>query len=551
MVSSGSGWWSLSIITALPASTMGNTESSNEPSLTLPSPCLPRSLSQWAYSRLANRYFALGKVGTQRPSTSWVFQPTWSTCRWVHITRSTDSGAQPQAFSRLRKGVSRLRQPGLVRCLWLPRQVSIRMVCRGVLTIQVWIEPTRRSEPGSTWSGSIHAFWASKACWLKLGNMRAGLKPAPQISSTFSMVAPPSLRTVMAASFLERDDAADRLALVHQVEGVVDLLDRHGVGDQRIDVDLAVHVPVDDLGHVAPSLGAAERRAQPVPASHELEGPRGDLLTGAGDADDHRFAPAAMTAFQRLAHQLGVADTFEAVVGAAVGEFDQVRHQVLALERRRIDEVSHAELAAERLARRVEVDAHDHVGADHARALQDVEPDAAQAEHDDVGARFDLGGVEHRADAGGDAAADVADLVERRDGADFRQRNLGQHGVVREGRAAHIVVDLLALERKARRAVGHHALTLGRADRGAEIGLAGEAGFAGAAFGRVERDHVIALLQRDDAGPDVDHHARTLMAEDHRKEPFGIAAGTRELVGVADARCLDLDQHLAELRPFE
>jgi hypothetical protein len=31
-----------------------------------------------------------------------------------------------------------------------------------------------------------------------LGNMRAGLKPAPQISSTFSMVAPPSLRTVMA-----------------------------------------------------------------------------------------------------------------------------------------------------------------------------------------------------------------------------------------------------------------------------------------------------------------------------------------------------------------
>src|ERR1043166_7075436 len=99
------------------------------------------------------------------------------------------------------------------------------MVCRGVLTIQVWTEPTSRSEPGSTWSGTIQLFWASKASWLNLGNMRAGLKPAPQISSTFSMVAPPSLRTVIRASLLECDDASDRLALVHQVEGVVDLLD--------------------------------------------------------------------------------------------------------------------------------------------------------------------------------------------------------------------------------------------------------------------------------------------------------------------------------------
>src|SRR5215217_7323046 len=362
MVSSGSGWWSLSIITALPASTMGSTESSNEPSLTLPSPCLPRSLSQWAYSRLPNRYLALGNVGTQRPSTSWVFQPTWSTCRWVHITKSTDSGEQPQAFSRLRKGVSRLRQPGLVRCLWLPRQVSIRMVCLGVLTIQVWTEPTSRSEPGSTWSGTIQLFWASKASWLNLGNMRAGLKPAPQISSTFSMVAPPSLRTVMAWPPLsERDDAADRLSLVHQVEGIVDLLDRHHVGDERIDVDLLVHVPVDDLRHIAPALGAAEGRAHPVPAGDELEGTRGDLLAGAGDADDHRLAPAAMAAFQRLAHQLGVADAFEAVVGAAVGQLDEVGDQVLGPQCPGIDEVGHAELAAQCLALAIEVDAHDHV----------------------------------------------------------------------------------------------------------------------------------------------------------------------------------------------
>ena len=123
----------------------------------------------------------------------------------------------------------------------------------------------------------------------------------------------------------------------------------------------------------------------------------------------------------------------------------------------------------------IEIDADDHVGADQARALHDVQPDAAQAEHHDVGARLDLGGVDHRADARGDAAADVADLVERRIGADLRQRDLGQHGEVREGRAAHVVMDLLALEREARGAVGHHALALRRADGGAEVGLAREA----------------------------------------------------------------------------
>jgi hypothetical protein len=49
-------------------------------------------------------------------------------------------------------------------------------------------------------------------------------------------------------------------------------------------------------------------------------------------------------------------------------------------------------------------------GARQPRALNDVEADAAQAEHDDIVAHLHLGGVDHRADAGGDAAADVAAL---------------------------------------------------------------------------------------------------------------------------------------------
>src|SRR5262249_19549206 len=86
---------------------------------------------------------------------------------------------------------------------------------------------------------------------------------------------------------------------------------------------------------------------------------------------------------------------------------------------------------------------------------------------------------------------------------------------------------------------------------GAEVGLARQAAFAGAAFGRVERDHVVALLERDHARPDIDHDAGALVAEDHREKAFRIATRARELVGVADTRRLDLDQHLADLRACE
>ena len=63
---------------------------------------------------------------------------------------------------------------------------------------------------------------------------------------------------------------------------------------------------------------------------------------------------------------------------------------------------------------------------------------------------------------------------------------------------------------------------------------------------------MIALLRAlVTPGADIHHDARAFMAEDRRKQPFRIGAGTGEFVGVADAGSLDLDQHLAGLRPFE
>ncbi len=177
-----------------------------------------------------------------------------------------------------------------------------------------------------------------------------------------------------------------------------------------------------------------------------------------------------MRALQRLAHHLRVADALEAVVRAAIGQLhdgvDHVRHFL------GVDEVRHAELARHGFARGVDVHADDPVGAHHLRALDHVQTDAAKPEHHHVGAGLDLGREQHRANAGGDAAADVADLVERRVLADLRHRDLGRHGVVAEGAGAHVMEDRLALEAEAAGGVRHQPLALRCADLLAQVGLA-------------------------------------------------------------------------------
>src|SRR6202030_4244369 len=104
---------------------------------------------------------------------------------------------------------------------------------------------------------------------------------------------------------------------------------------------------------------------------------------------------ASMTALERLAHQVNIADALEAVIGPSFGQVDKVGHEI-TLHLLGVDEMSHAELARERFARRVEVDTDNHVGAGHASTLDDIEPDAAKPEHHDIGSRLDLGGVDHR-----------------------------------------------------------------------------------------------------------------------------------------------------------
>src|SRR5262245_28337344 len=105
---------------------------------------------------------------------------------------------------------------------------------------------------------------------------------------------------------------------MHQIERTIDVLERHRVRDEIVDVDFAVHVPVDDLRHVGPAASATKGGAFPDAPCDQLKRSGFDLLTRARDTDDDGHTPAAMAALERLTHQIHVAHTLETVIRSAV-----------------------------------------------------------------------------------------------------------------------------------------------------------------------------------------------------------------------------------------
>jgi hypothetical protein len=109
------------------------------------------------------------------------------------------------------------------------------------------------------------------------------------------------------------------------------------------------------------------------------------------------------------------------------------------------------------------------------------------------------------------------------------------------------VVDGLAVLGEAGGAVRHQALALGGADLLAQVGLAGFAELALAAFRGVERDHVVAHLDAGDALADGLDDAAPFMAQDAGEDAFRIGTGEGEGIGVADAGGDDAHPHFARL----
>lgn len=67
------------------------------------------------------------------------------------------------------------------------------------------------------------------------------------------------------------DDGADAVARVHVVEGLVDAGEGLAVGDELVNLELAGHVVVDEVGELRAALDTTESAALPHTAGDELE----------------------------------------------------------------------------------------------------------------------------------------------------------------------------------------------------------------------------------------------------------------------------------------
>jgi hypothetical protein len=193
-----------------------------------------------------------------------------------------------------------------------------------------------------------------------------------------------------------------------------------------------------------------------------------------------------MACLQRAAHDVDIASAVKGVVAAAVRLANQPLLYGLALgQRRRVDEVGGAKLHGPLALAVVDVDGDDFAGAPARGAHDDAEADAAGAKDGNVGPRLNPALAGH--DGGGavarrDAAAQQAHAVHGRRRRDGHDRDVGHDGELRKGARAHKVQQVLAAALEPRRAVWHHAAALGGADLAAEVGLAGLAELAFAAF---------------------------------------------------------------------
>ena len=247
---------------------------------------------------------------------------------------------------------------------------------------------------------------------------------------------------------------------MHQVKCLVDVAERHGVRDQIVNVDLAVHVPIHDLGYIGSSSRTTESRAAPHATRIQLERAGRDLGPRWRYTDNDTLTPAFVAALQCLPHHFDVAYTFETVIGTAPCEFHQIIHKI-AFDLSGIDEMGCAELFRQCLPSRVQIHPDDLVGADKPGTLNDVQSDAAQSKDHHICTWLYASGVDHGTDSGSHPATDVTDLVERSVLADFGHGNFRQNRKIGESRCAHVMKQGVITKGKTAAFIRHQTPSLG------------------------------------------------------------------------------------------
>src|SRR3954451_1824975 len=378
---------------------------------------------------------------------------------------------------------------------------------------------------------------------------------ASAAASTSASRRRPTMRSSTAArsareSVLVDDHSADVLAVEQVGVALVDLIERVALGDQLVELEAAGLVHAEQLRDVVHGVAGTEQAAlhRLLVQGQDRAGQLHGDLVGVGKAGDHGGAALA-DRLHRGCDDLLVDDVDgdDRLVGAdAAGELlGQLQRLFGGRDAmRRAEILGRFALVGER------VDGDDVHRPGVGRALDGIGADAADAVDHHGLPRLDVGGVDGRPPAGGNAAADEDGRLEREIVVDLHARHLGDHRVLAErAEHAHAAV-VLAAGVEAVAAVGRE---LAVEDVGADVAQVLPAGAAPAAVAaaRDERaDDVIALLHARDTRPDLLDDPGALVTTDQREAGHDVAVA-EVLVGVAEPGGDVADQDLVVLRLIE
>lgn len=344
---------------------------------------------------------------------------------------------------------------------------------------------------------------------------------------------------------------------MHELKGAVDVTEVDLVGDVGVDLELAGHALLDELGDLRAGLEATEGGTHPDTAGDELEGAGGDLLASASDTDDDTLAPTNVASLESSAHDLDVTGAVEGVVDTTTGHLNENLLDGGATVVRGVDEVSDSEGGGKLLLVVVEVDTNDLLGAGALAGLDDGETDGTHTEDGADRVRLNLGGVLHSTPAGGKTAAEKVHLLEGGLVVDLGAGLLVEHGVLGEGTDTHVVEEVLTSADRLEaglRVRGHDTSAGVRADLTTQVGLADTVATAARAgvvvlvvleaLSLVAGDDLVARLDAGHALTDGLNNAGSLVAEDGGEETLGVAALEGEGIGVAESGVGDLHADL-------
>src|SRR5256714_2438228 len=128
------------------------------------------------------------------------------------------------------------------------------------------------------------------------------------------------------AAVAEHQHRANAVLRLHQLEGAVDVVEAHAVGDEGLDVDLPAQVALHELWDLVAPLQSAEGGAAHAPAGDQQARDDVEGLSLARHAGDRAHAPAHAGGFDGFAHHGHETRRLEGVVGA---EAAGLLHQAL------------------------------------------------------------------------------------------------------------------------------------------------------------------------------------------------------------------------------